>query len=117
MMHNLEYGHRREIMRAEIKTRIFSLNCVFIFILCLSCFGQEVNIFKQRRQKLADRIENGIVIIQSSERNQNNLYEFFVPNSDNHDFIYLTGLETPGSTLILCPASLEYPETCTLQKI
>ena len=85
MMHNLEYGYRREIMKAEIKTRIFPLNCVFIFILCLSCFGQEANIFKQRRQKLADRIENGIVIIQSSERNQNN-------NGVNGNNIYLTSL-------------------------
>ena len=78
MMPNLDNGHRREIMKAEIKTRILYLNCVFIFILCLPCFGQEATIFQQRRQKLADRIEKGIVIIQSSERNQNNLYEFFV---------------------------------------
>ena len=97
-------------MRTNIKTRILLLQYGFIFILCLSCFSQEANIFQQRRQKLADRIEKGIAIIQSSERNQNNLYEFFVPNSDNHDFIYLTGLETPGSTLILCPGSREYPE-------
>lgn len=55
-------------------------------------------------------VDEGIIIIQSSERNQNNLYEFFVANSDNHDFIYFTGLETPNSTLILCPGSKEYPE-------
>lgn len=73
--------------------------------------SQDNNILKTRRQKLAKMVDGGIIIIQSSERNQNNLYEFFVANSDNHDFIYFTGLETPNSTLILCPGSEEYPET------
>ena len=73
-------------------------------------FPQDTATLVERRQKLKARIEQGIVIIQSSERNQNNLFEFYVPNSDNHDFIYLTGLETPGATLILCPDSQEYGE-------
>ena len=55
-------------------------------------------------------VDKGIVIIQSTERNQSKLYEFFIPNSDNHDFIYLTGLETANATLILCPGSETYPE-------
>ena len=49
--------------------------------------SQERNIFKERRAELASLIEKGIAIIQSSEKNQDNLLEFFVPNSDNHDFI------------------------------
>lgn len=73
-------------------------------------FPQENNIFMQRREKLAAKIKEGIVIIQSTGKNQDNIYEFFIPNSNNHDFIYLTGLENPGSTLILCPGSEEYPE-------
>jgi len=73
-------------------------------------FPQDTATLVERRQKLKDRIEQGIVIIQSSENNQDNLFEFYVPNSDNHDFIYLTGLETPGATLILCPDSQEYGE-------
>ena len=72
--------------------------------------SQDADVFKARRQKLAESIEEGIVIIQSTERNQANLLEFFVDNSDNHDFIYLTGLETPNATLILCPGSEVYPE-------
>jgi Xaa-Pro aminopeptidase len=83
---------------------------VLFFSLSLALQSQDTNIFKQRRQKLAEMVEEGIVIIQSSERNQNNLYEFFVENSDNHDFIYFTGLETPKATLILCPGSEEFPE-------
>ena len=72
--------------------------------------SQDADVFKARRLKLAQSIEEGIVIIQSTERNQANLLEFFVDNSDNHDFIYLTGLETPNATLILCPGSEVYPE-------
>ena len=67
--------------------------------------SQEKNVFKERRAKLAAKIESGIAIIQSTEKNQDNLHEFFIPNSDNHDFIYLTGLETPNATLILSPGS------------
>jgi len=84
---------------------------LFLFLSSsVSLRSQDINIFKARRQKLAEMVDEGIIIIQSSERNQNNLYEFFVANSDNHDFIYFTGLETPNSTLILCPGSKEYPE-------
>jgi len=72
--------------------------------------AQDNDIFKIRRQKLADSIPDGIAIIQSTTRNQNDLLEFFVPNSNNHDFIYLTGMELPNSTLILCPGSETYPE-------
>ena len=67
-------------------------------------------IFKERRKKLATLVEKGIIIIQSSERDQDNLYEFYVPNSNNRDFIYLTGLDNPNATLILSPGSEECPE-------
>ncbi len=99
-------------MESSIKTKLLS-TLIVIAILAISppnAFSQEATILKERRQKLASLVENGIAIIQSTERNQNNLYEYFPPNSDNHDFIYLTGLETPGATLILCPGSEEYPE-------
>lgn len=97
-------------MRASNKAQNFFLVIIFIFTLCQPALPQEKNIFQQRRSKLAESIEAGIIIIQSTERNQHNLYEFFVPNSDNHDFIYLTGLEAAGATLILCPGSKKYPE-------
>ncbi len=88
----------------------FAIMAFFLSLSTLESFSQDKNIFKERRQKLAASIDQGIVIIQSTERNQNNLLEFYVDNSDNHDFIYLTGLETPGATLILCPGSETYPE-------
>lgn len=90
----------------------FCLFFIFTILLTFSpdAFSQEKNIFKERRAKLASMIEKGIVIIQGSQRTQDNLYEHFAADSDNHDFIFLTGLETANATLILCPASQEYPE-------
>ncbi len=76
----------------------------------LPLWSQDPEVLRERRAKLAAMVSGGIVIIQSTESNQDNLLEFFVPNSDNHDFIYFTGLETPGATLILCPGSSTYPE-------
>lgn len=101
---------RRSSMKTTSKAQISCLGFILTFMLCQPGLSQEKNIFQQRRQKLSESIEAGIIIIQSTEKNQHNLYEFFVSNSDNHDFIYLTGLETAGSTLILCPGSKKYPE-------
>jgi Xaa-Pro aminopeptidase len=93
------------------RTPLSKLFCLVLFVFSASATAaQDRNVFKERRAKLAALVDEGIFIIQSTERNQNNLLEFFVPNSDNHDFIFLTGLETPGSTLILCPGSKEAPE-------
>ncbi len=83
-------------------TRLFLLLGTVLSVLT-NLHADDTDIFKERRKKLAALVGEGIVIVQSTERNQNNLYEFFVPNSDNHDFIFLTGLETAGATLILCP--------------
>jgi Xaa-Pro aminopeptidase len=93
-----------------IKFLMFFISAFLFFSSSAALQSQDNNIFKTRRQKLTEIVDGGIVIIQSSERNQNNLYEFFVANSDNHDFIYFTGLETPNSILILCPGSEDYPE-------
>jgi Xaa-Pro aminopeptidase len=93
--------------------RFYQFSVCLILGFCLissTLFPQDTATLIERRQKLKAKIPQGIVIIQSSERNQNNLFEFFIPNSDNHDFIYLTGLETPGATLILCPDSKDYGE-------
>jgi len=93
------------------KTTVLFLSALFFFGLFNSQLkAQDTHTLKTRRHKLAVQLEQGIAIIQSTESNQTDLLEFYVPNSDNHDFIYLTGLETPGSTLILCPGSQLCPE-------
>ena len=64
-----------------------------------------------RRARIAEAIKDGILIIQSADRSQPNLYEFFVPDTEGHDFTYLTGLEDPklpGSTLVLNPQGKTY---------
>jgi len=94
------------LVRFVCTCMILSLPAVPLF----SAISQDTKVFIERRSKLAAKIESGIAIIQSTERNQDNVLEFFVPNSNNHDFIYLTGLETPNATLILCPGSDTYPE-------
>lgn len=55
---------------------------------------------KERRARFAARISEGIAIIQSVDRGQPNIYEFFVPETEQHDFLYLTGMvkpQLPGS--------------------
>jgi len=91
-------------------SKAMALMIAFIFSSSIPVISQETEVFKKRREKVAMLIDEGIMIVQSTERNQHNLLEFYVENSDNHDFIFLTGLETPNSTLILCPGSEEYPE-------
>ena len=66
--------------------------------------------YRIRRQKLARLAKDGIVVIQSVEKNQQGLTEYLIDDSDNHDFLYLTGVEAKGSTLVLVPQSTLYPE-------
>ena len=67
----------------------------------------------ERRAKLLRAIPEGILVVQSADRSQPNLLEFMVPDTENHDFIYLTGVDRgrlPGSTLILNPRGDTYRE-------
>lgn len=66
-----------------------------------------------RRERVMAKISEGIMIVQSADRSQPNLYEFMVPDTESHDFSYLTGLERPhepGSVLVLNPRGETYRE-------
>nr|MCU0649700.1 aminopeptidase P N-terminal domain-containing protein [Gemmatimonadaceae bacterium] len=66
-----------------------------------------------RRATLAARLGEGIAIIQATDRSQANLYEFMVPDTEHHDFVYLTGLDQPGAgdaVLVLNPRGATYRE-------
>jgi len=66
-----------------------------------------------RRATLMKRLPEGLAIIQSADRSQPNLYEFFVPETEHHDFLYLTGIPRvppPGSVLVLNPRGRTYRE-------
>ncbi len=51
------------------------------------------DIFGLRRKRVLQALPEGAMLIMSVERTQPRRLEFQVPHSDNHDFIYLTGLE------------------------
>lgn len=66
-----------------------------------------------RRAELMRRMEGGLAVITSADRSQPNLYEFYVPDTENHDFVYLTGIyeaAPPGSVLVLNPGGDAYRE-------
>jgi Xaa-Pro aminopeptidase len=67
----------------------------------------------ERRAELMRRMEGGLAIITSADRSQPNLYEFFVPDTEHHDYVFLTGHydpAPPGSILVLNPGGAEYRE-------
>jgi Xaa-Pro aminopeptidase len=64
------------------------------------------DIFAKRRGRALQSIPEGAMIVFSVEWVQPRRLEFQVPHSDNHDFIYLTGiegLESLESALLLLP--------------
>ena len=63
-------------------------------------------IFAKRRARVMQAMPAGAMLIYSVERTQERRLEFQVPHSDNHDFIYLTGLDgldSLDSALLLVP--------------
>lgn len=68
-------------------------------------------IFERRRERVMQAMPHGsAMLIYSVERAQERRLEFQVPHSDNHDFIYLTGLDglaSLDSALLLVPANPE----------
>jgi Xaa-Pro aminopeptidase len=66
-----------------------------------------------RRAELMRRMEGGLAIITSADRSQPNRYEFYVDDTENHDFVFLTGIyeaDPPGSVLVLNPGGEQYRE-------
>jgi Xaa-Pro aminopeptidase len=66
--------------------------------------------YHERRGRLAQLAKEGVVVIQSVSLNQTGITEYFIDHSDNHDFLYLTGLDSTSATLLLLPQSTLYPE-------
>jgi len=64
-------------------------------------------VFAKRRARVLEATPGGAILVFSVEWVQPRRLEFQVPDSDNHDFVYLTGLEgleSVGSALLLLPA-------------
>jgi len=66
--------------------------------------------YRNRREHLAQAAKEGIVIVQTVPQMQPGITEYLIDDSDNHDFLYLTGLESQAATLLLLPQSITYPE-------
>jgi Xaa-Pro aminopeptidase len=66
-----------------------------------------------RRAEVMRSMEGGLAVITSADRSQPNLYEFYVPDTESHDFIFLTGIydaPPPGSVLVLNPGGTTFRE-------
>ncbi len=64
-------------------------------------------VFEARRRRVMQSIPDGAMLIFSVEQAQPRRLEFQVPHSENHDFIYLTGIEgldSFDSALLLLPS-------------
>jgi Xaa-Pro aminopeptidase len=64
-------------------------------------------IFSARRARVLEAMPEGAMLVFSVEWVQPRRLEFQVPDSDNHDFVFLTGLEgleSVNSALLLVPA-------------
>jgi len=67
----------------------------------------------ERRAKLMDAMEGGLAVITSADRSQPNLYEGFTADTENKDFVFLTGNYNslpPGHVLVLNPGGDTYRE-------
>ncbi len=47
-----------------------------------------------RRAEFMRRMEGGLAVITSADRSEPNLYEFYTPDTEHHDFLFLTGIYT-----------------------
>lgn len=66
-----------------------------------------------RRADFMRRMEGGLAVITSADRSQPNLYEFFTPDTEHKDFVFLTGIyesQPPGHVLVLNPGGETYNE-------
>lgn len=66
-----------------------------------------------RRTEFMRRMEGGLAVITSADRSQPNLYEFYTPDTESHDFLFLTGIydaPPPGAVLVLNPGGNTFRE-------
>lgn len=64
-----------------------------------------------RREALMEQMGEGLAVITSADRSQPNLYEFYTPDTEHKDFVFLTGIydaHPPGHVLVLNPGGETY---------
>ena len=66
-----------------------------------------------RRGEFMRHMDGGLAVITSADRSQPNLYEGFTPDTENKDFVFLTGVydaQEPGHVLVLNPGGDQFRE-------
>lgn len=67
----------------------------------------------ERRADFARRMKGGLAVITSADRSTANRYESFTDETENKDFVFLTGIydaHPPGHVLVLNPGGATYKE-------
>ena len=93
-------------MKKRIYTFMFFAAVVIIFLNFPALFAQDFNkeIYTDRRHRLMEQIEDGIVVIKNSKMALRNNDVNYYPYQANTDFYYLTGFEEPEAAFILDPS-------------
>ena len=66
-----------------------------------------------RRGELMAAMRGGLAVITSADRSQPNLFEFYTPDTEHKDFVFLTGIydsHPPGHVLVLNPGGDQFRE-------
>ena len=83
---------------------------VLVLILANSAFAQDLQVFKERREILMQKMGKGIGLVFAGEEYDGSKF------AANPDFYYLTGLDDePGAILILAPAEKKRKEMLLLK--
>ncbi len=67
----------------------------------------------ERRAKFMAAMRGGLAVITSADRSQPNRYEFYTDDTENKDFVFLTGIydaHPPGHILLMNPGGDTYRE-------
>jgi Xaa-Pro aminopeptidase len=67
----------------------------------------------ERRAQFMQRMGRGLAVITSADRSQPNLYEFYTPDTEHKDFVFLTGIydsHPPGHILLMNPGGETFRE-------
>lgn len=97
----MKENQKNNFMRHSIKNRVFKFALLISCLVAFSplAFGQQAfdkNEFRARRAKLVEKIGDGVAIIFGAES-----HVYPVKFRQSPDFYYLTGIEEPGSVLIV----------------
>lgn len=66
-----------------------------------------------RRSDFMRRMGEGLAVITSADRSQPNLFEFYTPDTEHKDFVFLTGIydaHPPGHVLVMNPGGSDFRE-------